>query len=241
MQSDLRLSEEGERVLRDALLGVPKRDRTGFEDLYRWMIGRREMLGLELRAEPITLEEEKVGSAMLADSILDELLDAHQGRETLTADAFFARWYRAGSASRDLPGVASLLVAQRCLPKDEARTLVHDAWVTPEFPEANAETSDWLEAFRFTGWVSDDPDVVDAPTWRTQLLFRGATEDRRLGMGWTGDLEQAQWFADRFTGIGDSFVWQATVPGHRLLARFIGRGEDEWVVDTNGLTVSPRA
>ena len=57
---------------------------------------------------------------------------------------------------------------------------------------------------------------------------RGAAR-RVRGVSWTGSLERARWFAQRF-GLADPSVYRATVGEADVLAYSNGRQEDEYVV-----------
>jgi hypothetical protein len=66
-------------------------------------------------------------------------------------------------------------------------------------------------------------------------LYRGVAgkpSDRRVrGISWTGTLERALWFANRYPELGNPAVYKAEVEALHVLA-YVGshRGEDEYVV-----------
>lgn len=58
---------------------------------------------------------------------------------------------------------------------------------------------------------------------------RGA--DRRVrGLNWTGSLDRARWFAERFAKLGDPAVYRVTVPESAVLAYSNARAEEEFLV-----------
>lgn len=76
--------------------------------------------------------------------------------------------------------------------------------------------------------------------WWGRTLYRGATSDNRFGLSWTGDIEQARYFARsrQAPGVWGS-VWQCRVPASRVLARLSSRSwEDEYVSDVRGCAVT---
>lgn len=116
---------------------------------------------------------------------------------------------------------------------------IEGAWVSAEFPQEILDEDDWSELFAFTGFIRDDqpgPRPTGAKT-----LFRGSSFELRTRWSWTEDIDQASWFADRIRSSGgDASLWEVTAPAVALLADFtsdFGRGEREWVVDTNGLDI----
>src|SRR4029078_6886251 len=62
-------------------------------------------------------------------------------------------------------------------------------------------------------------------------LYRGATEEHQRGLAWTADPERAQWFAKRVDFQDDpALVYRRTFAPQDIMARFAGRGEDEFIV-----------
>lgn len=124
------------------------------------------------------------------------------------------------------------------LTPDDLRTALHEAWTLAEFPEQGIDAESWTFLFDQVEYQVDgeardrDDDLPEIVT-----LYRGAIEDRRTGMSWTSDLDQARWFANRFSGLRDTtagYVWRIDIPRDYVLARFTGRNEAEHVVDTSG-------
>lgn len=141
------------------------------------------------------------------------------------------------SATRDLPAFALLVLMSRVLDEGTERDLAVFAWRAPEFPEGG-DGALWRETWRRLGFCSDMEDEP-APT-ETMRLYRGAVPRHKRGMAWTEDLDRARWFARRFPKsehFGQGRVYVADVEPRRVFARISGRGEEEWVIDTQGLAI----
>lgn len=137
----------------------------------------------------------------------------------------------------DLPAV--LVQNWGDLDSDEDRAMgLCDAWRMAEWPERIADADLWLSLFDQVGFVHDGEavDVEDVFPDDVLTLYRGATIDRRSGLSWTTEPEQARWFADRFGGLKNGLlaVWKIQVPRSYAVAKIDGRGESEVVVDTSG-------
>ncbi len=84
--------------------------------------------------------------------------------------------------------------------------------------------------FKIAGFVTDVC-WTEAPTtsWR---LYRGHDVGHMRGMAWTTSRAKARWFADRFYEVRPAtFVFEATIPPHAVLATIAGRNENEVVVN----------
>lgn len=121
-------------------------------------------------------------------------------------------------------------------PDDRAEALTA-AWTMAEFPENHVEAAGWVTLFDWTGYLVDGkPTDRNKDLPEVVTLYRGSTHARRSGMSWTGTLEHARWFADRFAGMTNGLptqVWRIEIPREYVLAHFTCRGEDEYVVDTS--------
>lgn len=121
----------------------------------------------------------------------------------------------------------------------ELADAVCEAWSGAEYPERLLTQGVWMAMFDRADYVIDGKpaDRETLPDWVT--VYRGAIPDRRDGMAWTGDINTARWFANRFTGIlpGDKTgrVYKLTVAREFVLARITGRNEDEYIIDTQDL------
>lgn len=132
------------------------------------------------------------------------------------------------------------------LTDDELREILVHEWDRCE--ARGHRTSELLGYLRRVAPLSDDElEPITEPT----RIFRGNLgEDPRLGLSWTLDLAQAEWFASYCTSIRARFlgltradggeprptVWAATVAPEHVLGYFGGRGEQEIVPDPRHLT-----
>lgn len=165
---------------------------------------------------------------------------AHAGKNSCS-DFFRDYWYgneygHFGTHDRDLPWAAHQVITSECLTPQARRELAVSAWTGPEFPEANLSRAKWLQIFARTGFLTDRDGLVRPKASVT--LWRGAIPSRKAGMAWTSDRDRASWFARRLSGVStkeDGEVWRLTVEPGRVLARFVERGEEEFVVDTRRL------
>lgn len=127
------------------------------------------------------------------------------------------------------------VAAAGCLTLRAATNELAYAWSTGNSPERVVRASDWLAAFGAVGYVSDEDSPEEAPDIE-QVLYRGATPDRRLGLAWTEERAVAAQFADELRDRGeDGHVYRAHVEPRRVKARFNTRNEREWVIDTSDL------
>jgi hypothetical protein len=125
------------------------------------------------------------------------------------------------------------------LTRPEMAGVVASVWSGAEYPQrAFDDASIWRELFRVNGY-SHDGHTAELPTEPVKL-FRGCDTRGRFGMAWTSDLDQARTFAyDGLRGRAPGHVFTATVQPEHLLTYIgeeIGRREDEYVVDPDGLS-----
>ncbi|MET9265227.1 hypothetical protein [Amycolatopsis sp. NPDC004079] len=138
------------------------------------------------------------------------------------AIALYAR-FRAGELSPD-DLLAELPQIWRCRPRRD--------------PLGNPEA--WRRMFEHAGyfeWKSGESRGRRARRpWRRQLLYRGATEDRRLGLSWTKNPRIAEHFARHRQPDGETgHVWTGVFAPSLLLARV--RDEQEFLVRAGGAKV----
>lgn len=212
-----------------------------------------------------TIAQRKEIEAQNAAKAVAHCLAQHAGKRDCD-DFLREHWYHADVTGnqvhdRDLGWAVLAVAAEGCLTPDEEVVGIRMAWSHPEFPEANADARAWRAAFERIGYTSDealyvddDEDQVDdedldadeADLLRVprpaepMRLYRGALAARRRGLAWTADPERAAWFARRFNGtpgMHTAHVWTVLCPPERLLARIVGRHEDEYVADVRGLTI----
>jgi hypothetical protein len=93
----------------------------------------------------------------------------------------------------------------------------------------------WRSLFELADYTDD---LVPARRPRRALrLYRGATAENRLGFSWTTDIETARHFVQYRQAPGAAaFVWEAAVEPERIFCHLTDEGE--YVVDTNGLSVT---
>lgn len=64
-------------------------------------------------------------------------------------------------------------------------------------------------------------------------------KERKLGMSWTTNKPQAEWFARRLIRAGErAYVVSGTVPKDKAIAYFLGRGESEIVAFPEDITIT---
>jgi hypothetical protein len=113
--------------------------------------------------------------------------------------------------------------------------VVAAVWSMAEFPANLLPPETWVELFEEAGYTQDGK-----PASRPEqpvTVYRGCHHERRFGMSWSTDRERAKWFADRFSGFGNMYVF--TAPPMSLLAFIhheVGRGEEEYVIDSSYLS-----
>lgn len=120
---------------------------------------------------------------------------------------------------------------------EQLRECLEEAWVLTEFLGFSSRSM-VLSLFRAAGWTTDLLDLEGKPVPRpqtSQVLYRGCRRKRDgRGMSWTSDPIKARWFAKRLLRRKGQpgYVFRTTVKPDALLARFVGRGEAEYVLDT---------
>jgi hypothetical protein len=196
-----------------------------------------------------TLDEVKGYEMANAETTAAILLAEHAGARTLTSTVSTAFY---GTAlhpvnNRDLPDFVHALVIADCVAPEREREWITQGWTRPEFPCLNLGVPKWLDLFGRVGFITDwdaeehDGEAPTVPT-ATTTLYRGVrltmhpatNQAASRGLAWTDDVDRARWFATRF---GDGLVVTADVTPRRVLARFIGRNESEWIVDTRRLRI----
>jgi hypothetical protein len=114
-----------------------------------------------------------------------------------------------------------------------------DAWMHTELP-GRYPKKQLLMLFKEAGWTTDvfEPDgIALSPRPNMPIkLFRGVHHPKhRLGLAWTTDPSKAEWFAKRWASGPVNYVFEVDCPPERLLGRFIGRDESEYVADVRRL------
>ena len=118
---------------------------------------------------------------------------------------------------------------------EQLRELLPDVWCLKEFPHNAFGLRYWLELFKTTGFVTDEPGLVKPDEQLT--VYRGCTLETRWRLSWTTDLDRAEWLAVRLKifGYAGSTVYSADVPPRHVLGLIQGRNEHEVVVNPYGL------
>jgi hypothetical protein len=238
--------------------GLPPEQRAAVAEHLGFLAQWRESLGLPPDGLPPSMAEIKNGERANIERVARTLLIGNAGRRTIDLDigsAFFS-----GDRpvhDRDLPWFVYTLIMADAVAAEREPEWITWAWTKPEFPNLNLGTEPWLALFNRVGYVTDwdepEPGEVDdegeeiepppAKPTKPVILYRGVDYTLRgprevalasRGMAWTDDLDRARWFAKRF---GGGIVVTAKVNPKRVLARFIGRGESEYVIDTNRLQI----
>ncbi|KQP62919.1 hypothetical protein [Nocardioides sp. Leaf285] len=217
------------------------------------------------RAVPLSVEESKAIAEQSAERAVAHIVAEHGGQRTCdnARAVLWDRAVAGGPVhDRDAPWIVYRLISHFALTDAEVRRLARWAWTHCEFPEANFDTDGWRFVFKMIGEPvfdealdadedplghdpeDDDDEDESVEDERARLiptgpvrLYRGAVPERAVGMAWSGSRETAQWFARRWSGMGrgNGEVYTTVVAPDRIFARFTGRGEDEYVIDTEGL------
>jgi hypothetical protein len=104
------------------------------------------------------------------------------------------------------------------------------SWVWPDSENAWQQMDEALEMFNWCGYTADDTEGRRMPT--PLVCYRGAEEHNQRGMSWTRSIGRAEWFARRFESEpGAGKVYRTVVEEPALLGHFMGRGEQEIVVE----------
>lgn len=202
----------------------------------------REQYGYPRVGPPLTMEEQKAGEWRNCQLVTADAVAAHRGKHDL--DSFTRPFYSRATATRDAPFFVGACVHAGCFTEEVAVEAVAWSWSMPEWPEGNFGKPFWLRLFGAVGYLHHDraDDLTRTPPETVPDLWRGAISSRRKGLAWTADRERAEWFAQRWEAGGhfkQLHLWHlpaGAVEPRRVLARFDGRGEAEWVIDTRRLT-----
>ncbi|MFF2650363.1 hypothetical protein [Streptomyces sp. NPDC058045] len=114
--------------------------------------------------------------------------------------------------------------------------LVGDVWSMADRPDRELTHDEWRLLFDAAGFTIDGQ-RTPRPTQPT-LLYRGSVPERRSDWSWTKSVAVARRYAaGNVTGRAPGRLWVCTAPPAHMLTINTGRGEDEVVIDTRGLTV----
>lgn len=113
-------------------------------------------------------------------------------------------------------------------------------WTQAMIPRTAMPWANWRTLFEAAGFTRDG-ELADRPS-QALCLYRGSTEAGRLGNSWTRDRRTAQKYANGDLGLGRirprGELWIASVVPERLYAYDGRTDEEEYVIDTDGLSVS---
>lgn len=128
--------------------------------------------------------------------------------------------------------LSALVPLSKRMTAEELRPVLAYAWCQTEFPHQNRKNQ-MVALFKRAGWFTDaeeDEEQTPRPE-NPMVLYRGVKKKTHWrGLSWTTDYKQACWFATRFGTPG--FIYERKFSPHQLLAKFDGRGESEYVVNT---------
>ncbi|MGK3110639.1 hypothetical protein [Streptomyces sp. WAC05858] len=123
----------------------------------------------------------------------------------------------------------------------DARTLaahVGCVWSMAEYPDAALDRPAWRTLFAAAGFTTDGRSA-ERPAGPVEL-WRGSVPERRADWSWTTRRTVAEGYA---TGTGarrppTGRLYRTVASPYALLAHNTGRGEDEYVLNTDGLTIT---
>ncbi|MEJ5927949.1 hypothetical protein WG915_04865 [Corynebacterium sp. H128] len=106
------------------------------------------------------------------------------------------------------------------------------AWQFSVTPLAHLSKNQWLDMFRYGGFVSTEPGVATPPESIT--LYRGGhprETESGFGMSWTSDRETAEFFANDYHSNRGGCIFTAEVKAPAILAHINTLGKNEYVID----------
>ncbi|UUV32345.1 hypothetical protein NQK81_02505 [Amycolatopsis roodepoortensis] len=154
----------------------------------------------------------------------------------LTTDQLAVALYRV--PRDDMPVLLDALYRHQLITDHDLSGFVGLAWSNAERPDLALPRDRWRTLFAAAGYTDDGP-RVPRPT-QPLRLYRGSVADRRADWSWTDSRDVARTYAAG--GFGDRLpgaIWTAMVEPARVLARNTDREESEYVIDTEGLQISP--
>ncbi|MFJ5592825.1 hypothetical protein ACIQCG_24130 [Streptomyces noursei] len=115
---------------------------------------------------------------------------------------------------------------------------VGSVWSMAEYPDAALDRPAWRELFAKAGFTADGRPATH-PAGPVEL-WRGSVHERRADWSWTTRRAVAEGYA---TGTGarrstTGRLYRTVAPPSALLAHSTGRGEGEYVLNTDGLTIA---
>lgn len=210
------------------------RDRTKALDTVLHDPTPENLAAFEALGGQASLVDVKAEEDAFADQLIQAAVDFHRGQRTMDSGEFLSVLTHAGRNAG--PRMLYVLDHLGGIAPGEYLDIVPWVWSLAEFPGQAMSNSQWLALWGKAGFTIDG-EIAPRPK-QPLRLWRGAPRSHRRGMSWTDDRARAQWFADNRMDR-DNRVWTALVEPRRLLARIheVGRGENEWVINTRALTI----
>lgn len=108
-------------------------------------------------------------------------------------------------------------------------------WNIAEYPHDTISNDMWREMFGTAGYTSDGTPATPPETIQ---LYRGCAPEYRTNWSWTDHLLAAAAHAVAVPGRKHSpTVWATTAPGEAVLIHRTHVDFDEYVIDTDGLSI----
>ncbi|MFD4320475.1 hypothetical protein [Streptomyces sp. NPDC058548] len=108
-------------------------------------------------------------------------------------------------------------------------------WSATEFPDAALGHARWRELWRAAGFTRDGQPAA-RPGGPVEL-WRGSVPERRADWSWTTERAIAEEYAAGGYRREVGRLYRTVAPPGALLGAYNGRGEGEYVIDTDGLTI----
>ena len=139
--------------------------------------------------------------------------------------------------------LAFIELVKQYLSKEDLTRIFGDAWVRLEFISSNGvfTINQLVNIFKQCEpsilMNTEELKVIEGFD-DTITIYRGIGNGSKgiKGMSWTTDIEVAMWFSNSFSSkVKPGNVYQAEIGKENILAYFVGRKEQEVVVDPKGL------
>jgi hypothetical protein len=135
------------------------------------------------------------------------------------------------SVSGERPAVPLRAFQAGMSPADDLPKLIAFAWTRDDSPASGASEAEWIEVFERAGFFTYPPVSTGRPA-SPLTVYRGSTAERMKRMSWAVDRDTAAELGARHTRHGRTWLYEATVPPHAVLAYLERRGEG-WTVVVN--------
>ncbi|MFD4535659.1 hypothetical protein ACFWNL_18465 [Kitasatospora sp. NPDC058397] len=172
----------------------------------------------------------------LNEEAFAEVAEAVEGGETLDAERFAQLLLRAGRL--DGPALTFDAWFGEVIAEGTLAAHLGRVWSMAEYPDAALGHDGWRALFDAAGFTADGR-RAERPVEAVEL-WRGSVPERRADWSWTTRRAVAEGYA---TGTGvrrpaTGRLYRVVAPPSALLAHNNGRDEDEYVLDTTGLTIT---